>query len=356
MSFALRFLVSSRDCTFILHFPSLFIPRTAVWALAAGGYAALAHAADEVRGAVHVVLPAGPVPVGGQEQVAEVEGYGDGEDKVEHDADACQRGHVGYGVAQVGLATYFVDHGHGGYHHEPHRGDEESHDEGKVRLEGVERGVEIIFNPRAWHKALDAAVEGRAARHRQAEQCGIEARNVAQMHHAQVLVAGPLHQPAHNGQTEEGKEVEAAAVGEVVDELRDGVVGHHAVEQFALAHPALRPLVACHLHPYRVHRVARHEEHACHHEWVAVVDGDAVGQSELVVTAQCERRLRGEAQAVDGLEVVARPVEVRLHKILRVDGGLALPRPVVGVAWVRIVAARQEQRGEAEEQKEGRTA
>ena len=48
----------------------------------------------------------------------------------------------------------------------------------------------------------------------------------------------------------DGEEDEEVGIGEDVDELLDGVVGRHALQELALTNPALRNLVARHLDPY----------------------------------------------------------------------------------------------------------
>ena len=56
----------------------------------------------------------------------------------------------------------------------------------------------------------------------------------------------------------DGEEDEEVGIGEDVDELLDGVVGRHALQELALTNPSLRNLVACHLDPYGVDGVGRH--------------------------------------------------------------------------------------------------
>ena len=88
----------------------------------------------------------------------------------------------------------------------------------------------------------------------------------------------------------DGEEDEEVGVGEDVDELRDGVVGRHALQELALTNPSLRNLVACHLDPYGVDGVGRYHADVGNDDAVAMDDiegverhvGQGVGQRQTV--------------------------------------------------------------------------
>lgn len=88
----------------------------------------------------------------------------------------------------------------------------------------------------------------------------------------------------------DGEEDEEVGVGEDVDELRDGVVGRHALQELALTNPSLRNLVACHLDPYGVDGVGWYHADIGHNDTLAMDDierverhiGQGIGQGQTI--------------------------------------------------------------------------
>ena len=79
-----------------------------------------------------------------------------------------------------------------------------------------------------------------------------------------------------SNQYDEGKENEQVAVGEEVDELRDGVVRRDGTQHLTLTHPPDGELVTCHLDPHGVDAVLRNDIDVGHHQAVVRLDEQRV--------------------------------------------------------------------------------
>ena len=101
------------------------------------------------------------------------------------------------------------------------------------------------------------------------------------------------------------------ALAEDVDEQRDGVVGHYALEEIALVDPSHRVLVAGKLHPDAVHGVFGDDNRLSHHEWISATDTGLFAQRVDGQVVEWLTALQREAVHTK-LEVVAHLVECGL--------------------------------------------
>ena len=223
------------------------------------------------------------------------------------------------------MVAHIVDRGYRHDDNRPYRHQEQSQVEG--HHEGVERGVIVEVAPRLGTKQLDGAVERRRRRHEHGEHRGIIARDIVEVDDIGILTVELAQSVGAAHEHEQGEEEQEVLVAERIDEHADGVVGGHGRQQFTLAHPSHRHLVARHLHPYAVDRVAGYRLDVGHHDMVATeerhtVDGqrilvDELGRHAAVgVVLQMERI--GLHQEVEVLRVVVGGIErERVHLCLR---------------------------------------
>ena len=133
------------------------------------------------------------------------------------------------------------------YEKHPDGAQEEAQD--KRKAEGVERGVVVVEHPRLGHIVLDAGIEQGGGGQGDEQEGGVGREDVAQEEDVRLPAAEEL--PEQSGQREDNEDGEEPRVAhaEEVDELRDGVVGHDALQEVALVCPPHRVLVVCQLHP-----------------------------------------------------------------------------------------------------------
>ena len=162
------------------------------------------------------------------------------------------------------------------------------------------------------------------------------------MDHADILVADALYKPEKHGQSEHGENVDGAAVGKIVDEFGNRIVGHHILQQFTFVYPSLRELVAGHFHPNGVGGVAWDIHHLGHDELVAALDAYRVVDHRAIVGQSLQGWGCLECEGVGGLEVVARPVVVADVEVHGVDTPFAAGHPVVRLVGMGIVARREQ--------------
>ena len=158
------------------------------------------------------------------------------------------------------------------------------HGQGK----GVEGGMVVEVTPRLWSEHLNGSIERGRGGYQQAEQRGIEGIDVAEVDDICLVPMQVLHGIGSDDHDTEGQEDEQVGVGEEVDELGNGVIGRHTLQQFRLAYPSLGNLVVGHLHPHGVYAVGRYGGYFCYDDAFALCDiegveshiGQGVGQWE----------------------------------------------------------------------------
>ena len=107
--------------------------------------------------------------------------------------------------------------------------------------------------------------------------------NVAEVNNADVSVANGLNQHEKDAEPRGGQHKKRAAVGKIVDELGNGVVGHGVAHEHFFADPALRKLVTCNLDPNRIAvllAVVKH--HLSDHHFLTGFQDDGVGREHHI--------------------------------------------------------------------------
>ena len=120
-------------------------------------------------------------------------------------------------------------------------------------------------------------------------------------------------------------------IGKEVDELRDRVIGRHALQQLTLANPALGNLVAGHLDPYGVDGVGRHGLYLSNDNALALGDIDGIEGHLGQFVGQRQRGGVDDEVEVLGIVVCGRERD-RIYLLLGQVPGIrrALPMVVAG--------------------------
>ena len=141
-------------------------------------------------------------------------------------------------------------------------------------LERRKGGIKVEMLPGIGDKHLHRLVNRSTERHQQTEEKGIDAVDIIEVNHLQLLLHESTEQVGPDKEGENDDEIRSVSIAEKVDKLRNTIGGHEGAHQITVAHPPLDVLRVGQLHPYAVHAVLRMNGELCHDHPVTLVQTD----------------------------------------------------------------------------------
>ena len=167
----------------------------------------------------------------------------------------------------------------------------------------------VVEHPCFGHIMLNACIKQGRGGKRDEKVSGVGREDVAKEEDVRLLSTVYLVKQCRQRNGEEDAEKAKMADAEEVDELRNGVVWHHTLDEVVLMHPTHRELVASQLHPHTVNRVFGNDKCLSYNELVVSID------AQLLASGIYREVVKGLAALQ--MKAVGREHEVVAHLIKR---------------------------------------
>ena len=136
-----------------------------------------------------------PSGINEQAGITDVVERGQRKEQVAHGTHAQQREQIEHGLVQRQLPAHVFHRGYGQEDYQPHRRHEQSQHERQP--ERIQRGVIVELHPGVGHELLHAGIKRGRTGERQAEQGGIRAAHIVEVHDVETLAAHAAYQVDH---------------------------------------------------------------------------------------------------------------------------------------------------------------
>ena len=171
-----------------------------------------------------------------QKQVTDINVRGQDEEEVAEDAARHQPQQIENGGGRSELAEQIVEHGQRDDNKQPDAQQKNRKDE--RHLERRKGGIKVEMLPGIGDKHLHRLVNRSTERHQQTEEKRIDAVDIIEVNHLQLLLHESTEQVGPDKEGENDDEIRSVSIAEKVDKLRNTIGGHEGAHQITVGtHP-----------------------------------------------------------------------------------------------------------------------